>query len=111
MKINRPVLILTALVALSSCATDDGPVVFSDEDHSVSFGGALSDSEPLTQRVSQKLKTNGQTVLARIQVSAPSSDTIKLSGAVDTDAVRQEAERLAYQVEGVRFVINNLNIR
>ena len=100
-----------AALVLSGCAWDGGPVIQSDGDHQINLGGPLTDSKPLAAQVRQKLRNNGQTALARIQVSSPESDTVRLAGYVSNDGIRQEAERLAYEVDGVRFVLNTLDIR
>jgi len=54
---------------------------------------------------------HGQTASSLINVSSPSDDTVRLAGFVSNDGIRQEAERLAYQVEGVRFVVNTLELQ
>lgn len=79
--------------------------------HEVGFGGDLEDVKSISVQVREELRNNGQTALARIQVSTPSEDTVRLAGFVDNDGIRQEAERMAYQVDGVRFVINTIEIR
>jgi len=79
--------------------------------HEVDFGGDLNDLKPISLQVREKLRNNAQTALARIQVSTPNADTVRLTGFVDNDGIRQEAERLAYQVNGVRFVVNTIEIR
>ena len=111
MQVNLPVLVCAVVVMVSSCANDGGPIEIGNDDHVVRFGGGLSDTKELTRQVSRRLKSNGQTINAGIKVSSPTEDTVKLSGSVNDDGIRQTAERMAYQVEGVRFVINDLNIR
>ena len=95
------------LLVTTACATDGGG---DGSGPDINFGGSLEDSLPKSTLVRQKLRNNGQTALAIINVSSPEDDTIRLAGSVQTDSVRREAERLAYQVEGVRFVINTLEV-
>lgn len=104
------VLASAATVLLAGCATNGGGVFEEGGDHKVNVFTASQDSKPLSVLVREALRSNGQTVIARIRVSQDSEDTVKLTGNVNDDATRQEAERVAYQVEGVRFVVNNLNI-
>lgn len=105
------VWVVPAVVLLSSCSFDGGPVFTGDTDHKINVGGDLEDAQPLSIQVKQALRKNPQTALSQIQVSKASEDTVKLSGSVDNDAIRQEAERIAGLVPGVRFVVNALNIR
>ena len=106
--ITAGVVASIVLLFNAGCATDGGPSVLSD--NGITFGGSLEDSEPLTVQVRQRLKNNGQTALAFINVSSPGDDTVRLAGTVQTDAVRQVAERLAYEVDGVRYVVNTLEV-
>ncbi|MFK7994077.1 MAG: BON domain-containing protein [Granulosicoccus sp.] len=99
-----------AMVFLAGCGAS-GPTIITDTDHKVNVLTSLSDTKPLSVLVRRALKKNGQTVVSTIKVSQDSEDTVKLSGFVNDDAVRQEAERVAYSVDGVRFVVNNLNLR
>lgn len=104
-------ILVPVVVLLSGCGFDGGPVFKEGSDHKINVGGDLEDALPLSVQVKQALRKNPQTALTQIQVSSASEDTVKLSGSVDNDAIRQEAERVAGQVPGVRFVVNALNIR
>ncbi len=111
-KIRATVMLFGAATALlAGCSTDGKTLFGEDSDHKVNVFTASQDSKPLSVSVRAALRNNGQTAVSRIRVSQDSEDTVKLTGNVDNDAVRHEAERVAYQVEGVRFVVNNLNIR
>jgi len=112
------ILALVFLMSLLSGCAASGPTVITDEggllvdkEHKVNVLTATSDSKPLSVQVRAALRNNGQTVTSRIRVSQDSEDTVKLTGAVNNSAVRYEAERVAYGVSGVRFVVNNLTIR
>lgn len=105
------------MALLAGCAAN-GPFVITDgedpvaeKEHRVNVLTATSDSKPLSSKVREALRNNGQTVTARIRVSQDSEDTVKLTGAVNDAGVVHEAERVAYGVAGVRFVVNNLYIR
>ncbi len=111
MKVSVWVAALPLVAVLSGCGFDGGPVFSENFDHKVNMGGDVADSLPLSVRVKQALRANPQTTLSQIHVSSVSDDSVKLAGNVDNDAIRQEAERVAGQVEGVRFVVNSLNIR
>lgn len=111
MKVSVWVAALPLVAVLSGCGFDGGPVFSDDMDHKINVGGSVEDALPLSIQVKQALRKNPQTTLSQIQVSTVSEDSVKLSGSVDNDAIRQEAERAAGQVPGVRFVVNALNIR
>lgn len=101
------VLGLSISVLITGCASGG----FNDQsDHKVNVLTATQDTKPLSLRVRTGLRNNGQTATAGIRVSQDSEDTVKLTGAVFNDAIRAEAERVAYGVDGVRFVVNNLTI-
>jgi hypothetical protein len=101
--------VLPLAVLVSGCQFDGQPV-FKDDDHSFNFGGSTNDSAPLSERVRQALRNNPETAIVRVQVSQISEDSVKLSGFVDNDAISHQLERVAGQVEGVRFVVNSLFI-
>ncbi|MFK7857544.1 MAG: BON domain-containing protein [Granulosicoccus sp.] len=104
------VLMACAMTLVVGCAAN-GPTIITDTDHKVNVLTATEDSKFLSVQVRQALRNNGQTAVSRIRVSQDSEDTVKLTGYVNDDAIRHEAERVAYQVDGVRFVVNNLSIR
>lgn len=104
-------LMVFVMTFVSACATG-GKTVFSDEgDHRINVLTSTQDSKPLSTLVRAALRKNGQTAASLIRVSQDSDDTVKLTGNVQDDATIHEAERVAYQVSGVRFVVNNLAVR
>ncbi len=112
--LNNPasVMVVAAVsVFLVGCTINGQSVEDSLGDHQVNVFTASQDSKPLSQQVRQKLRKNPQTAVTNIRVSQDSEDTVKLSGFVNNDAIRQDAERIAYQIEGVRFVVNNLSVQ
>lgn len=110
MKAIKTVVCAASVLLTAGCASNSGPVVITD-DHTVNVGRAVSDQRSLSSQVRSKLRNNGQTASSLINVSSPSDDTVRLAGFVSNDGIRQEAERLAYQVEGVRFVVNTLELQ
>ncbi|MFT4714819.1 MAG: osmotically-inducible protein OsmY [Granulosicoccus sp.] len=98
------------LVMLASGCQFTGEPLFQESEHSFNFGGATNDSALLSERVRQALRNNPETAIVRIQISELSEDSVKLSGFVDNDAISHQIERVAGQVEGVRFVVNSLFI-
>lgn len=106
------VALLVGAVGVAGCAWDGGPI-FTGEgaDHEFKMGGALEDSAPLSLQVKQALRKNPQTAVSLIQVSSEGDDSVKLAGYVNDDATMAEAERVAYQVPGIRFVVNALQVR
>ncbi len=85
------------LVALGACET-------------TGTGPQLEDDSVLSERVRAALEASGQTGNQGILVSTRDNGFIRLSGRVDNDAVRQEAERIATGVDGVNGVINTLEL-
>lgn len=106
----RCVLVGCLAVGIAGCSFDGEPIFKDGEGPNIGVLGKVEDSEPLTLRVKKALRNNGQTAQARIQISSPNEDTVQLSGFVSNDAVRYEAERVASNVTGVRFVVNNIAI-
>jgi osmotically-inducible protein OsmY len=98
------------LVMFASGCQFTGEPLFKDTEQSLNFGGAVNDNAPLSTRVRQALRNNPETAIVRVQVSQISEDSVKLSGFVDNDAISHQLERVAGQVEGVRFVVNSLFI-
>jgi len=110
--LNRTVaLVLVSAVSVVACQWDGGPIINSDSDHNINFGGATEDALPLTAAVRKALRNNPQTSLERIQISSTSEDTVRLAGYVSNAAARDEAERVASGVPGVRFVVNTLDVQ
>lgn len=108
--VSKIVMLATSLL-LTACETGGGFVLSDESDHSVNVLTATEDSKPLSRLVREALGGDSQTVNASIRVSQDSEDTVKLTGFVQDNQVRYQAERVASQVEGVRFVVNNLVVR
>jgi osmotically-inducible protein OsmY len=73
--------------------------------------GQNVDDSAITAAVKAKLAAEqGATTLTGINVDT-SGGTVSLSGTVDSEAMKQRAETLAQQVEGVARVVNNLQVR
>jgi len=96
-------MVACALV-LGSCGFDGRPLITEN------IGTTVDDSAELSLRVKQALKRAPQTAVSNIMVTKVSDDSVKLSGYVTDDATAHEAERVAGQVSGVRFVVNSLAV-
>jgi hyperosmotically inducible periplasmic protein len=73
--------------------------------------GQNVDDASITAAVKAKLAAEqGATTLTGINVDT-SGGTVSLSGTVDSEAMKQRAESLTQQVEGVARVVNNLQVR
>lgn len=107
-QLSAAALIFVAAMLLNACEVN-GQQVF-NEDFLASVNG-VEEPTALTLKIRQALKNNGQTAIYNIKVSLLSEDSIKLSGFVPDSATRNEAERVAYSVEGVRVVANGLVVR
>ena len=107
--------LLIGLIPLSTmlggCQFTGEPIIEDDYEEKFNFGGKVNDGAPLSTRVRQALRNSPETAILRIQVSTLSEDSVKLSGYVSNDAIKHEAERIAGQVSGVRYVVNSLFVR
>jgi len=99
-----PTVLGLALV-VGGCGFDGGPIITDD------IGTVVDDSAVLSLRVKSALRDNPQTAVSNILVTSVSEDSVKLSGFVLNKAIVDEAERVAGQVDGVRFVVNSLVVR
>ena len=70
----------------------------------------LEDDSPLANAVRAKLDATSDLGGSIIRVKSLDGDTIRLSGTVQSDRVKQPAERAASSVPGVRSVVNTLFI-
>ncbi len=101
---------LTSIFIVAGCQGAGQPL-FKHKDEQLNVGGPLQDSKALSVQVRAALRASPKTMLLRISVSTLSEDSVRLSGYVDNKRILHEAERIASQVDGVRFVFNALNIR
>ena len=99
-------LVLSAAIFVSGCQTASQPLF--DDDFLVLPGEQTTN---LSLVVMRALKNNGQTATSNIRVTSLSDDSVKLSGFVSNSAELYEAERVAYDVSGVRYVVNGLVVR
>ena len=74
----------------------------------VACSRARSDAE-ITSDVQAKIHADAALAAAPITIQS-NSGVVVLSGSVDTDAARSSAESTAQQVEGVKGVVNNLQV-
>lgn len=74
------------------------------------LGGEAIDDSPLVSDVKAALRSNGQTALLRLTVTAV-DDVIILKGLVSNDQERYTAVQVAGSVEGVRYVTDNIYLR
>ena len=73
--------------------------------------GQNVDDASITAAVKAKLAAEqGATTLTGINIDT-SGGTVSLSGTVESEAMKQRAETLAQQVEGVARVVNNLQVQ
>jgi osmotically-inducible protein OsmY len=72
--------------------------------------GQTVDDAGITTAVKAKLAGEKAATLTRIDVDT-NQGVVALNGVVDTSATKQRAEELARQVNGVRSVVNNLQVQ
>ncbi|ASJ75949.1 hypothetical protein IMCC3135_29495 [Granulosicoccus antarcticus IMCC3135] len=96
---------VSGALLVGGCAFDGEPLIKED------LYTTVDDTTELSVKVKQALKRAPQTAVNNIMVTTVSDDSVKLSGYVLDDATLYEAERVAGQVPGVRFVVNSLNVR
>ncbi len=98
-------LLVSCALLVGGCGFDGRPLITED------IGTTVDDSTELSVKVKQALKRSPQTAVNNIMVTTVSEDSVKLSGLVSNEATSHEAERVAGQVPGVRFVVNALNVQ
>lgn len=72
--------------------------------------GQTVDDAGITTAVKAKLAGEKAVTLTRIDVDT-NQGVVALNGVVDTSATKQRAEELARQVNGVKSVVNNLQVQ
>jgi hyperosmotically inducible protein len=96
----RSISVVVLFVALLvGCESQTGETV----------GQGVDDSS-ITTAVKAKLAAEQAGTLTVVNVDT-SQGTDSLSGTVESDAMKQRAAELARQVEGVKGVVNNLQVR
>lgn len=104
-KVSDKFRFLVPLIMLSVPAA--GCTIFSDQETT----GEYVDSATITTQVKTKLATEGGTALASQVKVETLKDIVQLSGFVPTDADRTKAEQIAWTVEGVRGVRNDIIVQ
>ena len=84
-----------------------GCSVFSDQESS----GQYVDSAAISTKVKTKLASDGGMTLANQVKVETLKDVVQLSGFVPSDADRTKAEQIAWSVEGVRGVKNDIIVQ
>src|SRR5713226_8815528 len=74
-----------------------------------SLGQNIDDTN-ITATVKAKLAAEKASSLTRVDVTT-TRGVVQLTGVVETDAQRAQAEQIAGQVGGVRGVVNNLQVQ
>jgi len=98
-------LVASMAVGLAACqSTADQPM------GSERTGQYSMDDGALTNAVKAKLAAEGTASLQRVNVTT-NNGTVQLSGIVETAEQKEQASRLAGQVNGVRRVDNALQVR
>jgi hyperosmotically inducible periplasmic protein len=97
MNLRLPVLVLVSALFLGACASDRTV-------------GSLVDDAAIVTRANAALA--GSPVTSAWDVSVESRNgTVLLSGFVEDNRTRAEAERLVAQIDGVESVRNNIELR
>jgi hyperosmotically inducible periplasmic protein len=84
-----------------------GCSVFSDQEST----GQYVDSAAISTKVKTKLASDGGMTLANQVKVETLKDVVQLSGFVPSDADRTKAEQIAWSVEGVRGVKNDIVVQ
>ena len=84
-----------------------GCSVFQDQE----TPGEYVDSATISTQVKSKLATEGSAALASQVKVETSRDMVQLSGFVPSEADRTRAEQIAWSVEGVRGVENDIIVQ
>jgi hyperosmotically inducible protein len=97
--------LLPLLVVLSVPAA--GCSIFSDQETT----GEYVDSSAISTEVKSKLATEGSVTLANQVKVETVKDIVQLSGFVPSEADRTKAEQIAWSVDGVRAVENDIIVQ
>ena len=84
-----------------------GCSVFQDQE----TPGQYVDSATISTKVKSKLASEGSAALASQVKVETSKDMVQLSGFVPSEADRTKAEQIAWSVEGVRSVENDIIVQ
>jgi len=84
-----------------------GCTIFSDQETT----GEYVDSAAISTEVKSKLATEGSMTLANQVKVETVKDVVQLSGFVPSEADRMKAEQIAWSVEGVRAVENDIIVQ
>ena len=72
--------------------------------------GNTADDATITASVKSKLVADKATNLTRVDVDT-NNGTVYLNGTVDSAEQKSRAEQLAWQAQGVKSVVNNLQVQ
>jgi hyperosmotically inducible periplasmic protein len=97
MNLRLPVLVLVSALFLGACASDR-------------TAGSLIDDAAIVTRANAALAASPVTSAWDVSVESRNG-TVQLSGFVENNEQRREAERLVSQIDGVETVRNNLELR
>jgi hyperosmotically inducible protein len=90
---------LAVLTALAGCQSVTGKTA-----------GTTLDDATITASVKSKLVADKATNLTRVDVDT-NNGTVYLNGSVESAEQKALAERLAWQTDGVKNVVNNLQVQ
>ena len=94
-----PLMMLT--VAAAGCSVQSGQ----------ESTGEYIDSAAISTKVKTKLASDGSAILAQQVKVETLKDVVQLSGFVPSDADRTKAEQIAWSIEGVRGVKNDIIVQ
>jgi hyperosmotically inducible protein len=92
-------MLLVLVVASAACQSMTGKTA-----------GTTIDDAGITASVKSKLVADKATNLTRVDVDT-NNGTVYLNGTVDSPEQKSRAEQLAWQANGVRSVVNNLQVQ
>lgn len=91
--------LLVAVVVLAGCRAMTGRTA-----------GQVVDDAAITASVKSKLVADRAANLTRVDVDT-SNGTVYLNGVVETPEQKARAEQLAWQAQGVKNIVNNLQVQ
>jgi hyperosmotically inducible protein len=92
-------MLLVLVVALAACQSMTGK-----------SAGTNIDDAGITASVKSKLVADKAANLTRVDVDT-NNGTVYLNGTVDSPELKSRAEQIAWQANGVRSVVNNLQVQ
>ncbi len=103
---NRKFIASLVLISIFSAST----VVFAEDEKSDANVGEFLKDSAITTQIKAKILATSDIDSLRIKVDTDNNGIVVLSGAVKTEAEKETVHNIAHAVDGVKKVINKVEI-